>query len=92
MVPLITVTIVVELKFSVSVGEIELEVDSKSGAEVEEMGVKLEKVEVVEVVGMGDGEDDLNVGNVGVVLVGVNGRIDDNIDSADDDIILIFCD
>ena len=73
--PLTTVTIVVE-PVSVPVGDTELEeVDSKSSAEVDGVGDIFEKVEVFGVVGMGVGEDDVDInGNdIGVVLVGVDG-------------------
>ena len=72
--PLTTVTIVVEFISAVPVGESEFEVDSKGAAEVEEIWVVLEKVEVFRVVGMGVGEDvNINVDIVGVALVGVDG-------------------
>lgn len=75
--PLTTVTIVVEPVFSVPVVETELEeeVDSKNSVEVEGVGVISEKVEVLEVVRIGIGEDGESIGanDVGVVLVGVDG-------------------
>ena len=80
--PLTTVTIVVELS-AVPVGETEFEA---GGAEVEGIGVILEKVEVAEVVGVGVGEDDVNI-NVGVVLLGINGT---SIDGTGNDIVLVF--
>lgn len=97
--PLTTVTTVVGPISSVPVGETELEVGSKSVAEVEGVGefevILLEKVEVFEVVGMGVGEDDedgedVNADNAGVVLVGV--AVDDSsvVGGTDDDIVLVF--
>ena len=88
--PLTTVTSVVEPIFAVPVGEFEFEVDEKSGAEVEGIGVILEKIEVVEVFGMESDEDDINVDSVvGVVaIVGVDGS--GVIDVTGNDIVLIF--
>ena len=93
-VPLTTVTIVVEPIFVVPVGENEFEADSKGGAEVERIGITLEKVEVVEVLGMEFGEDvvNINVDVVRVVIVGVAGScvIESNIDGTGTDIVLVF--
>jgi hypothetical protein len=78
-VPLTTVTIDVELISPVPVGETEFEVDPKGGAEVEGVVVILERDGVVEVVGMRDDEDDIgiDVDDVGVLVVGVDGSIMD---------------
>lgn len=80
--PLTTVTTVVELILSVPVGETELEADSTSGDEVEGIGVILEKIEVVEVLGMEFGEDDVDitVDDVGVVIVGVDNDSGNDVD------------
>jgi len=76
-VPLTTVTIVVEPMFAVPVGETELkeEVDSNGGVEAEGVGVIFEMAEVWGVEGMGVDEDDANIsaGDIGVVAVGVDG-------------------
>jgi hypothetical protein len=76
--------------FAVPVGENELEVDSKSAAEVDGICVALEKVEGVEVVGMEVGEFDDNGGVEveGVVLEGVDGN--SVIDCTGNDIVLVF--
>ena len=94
--PLTTVTTVVEPISSVPVGETELEVGSESGAEVEGIGVVLEKVEAVEVVGVveivgirvGEDKTNIDVDDVGIVIVGVVGsRV---IDCPGNDIVLVF--
>lgn len=90
MIPLTTVTTVVEPIFVVPVEEtgLEEEAGSKGGLEVEGIGVILEKVEVFGIVGMGVDEDDVDASDVGVVLVGV----DDSsvVDCSGNDVVLGF--
>lgn len=89
--PLTTVTIVVEPMLAVPVRETELEkeVDPDSGVEVGGgVGVIFEKLEVWGVVGMGVVEDVVNISDIGVAAVGVDGS--SVVVGTGDDIVLVF--